>query len=214
MPLLSQAPTIPLSFAQAPIAQQSDHLARVLTTAASHSLPPKPVSVRKPYLSSTTRQLISGITSDQHAPDQIHLRKVIKKSAKQDRKRWILDQIAREHQGGTSSQWRTIHQLRATYQPRTKQIRFPDGRLSTARAKPEALAQHLVADVWNSVDLPPLDSTPLYPPQACNLQPFTIVELYGALKRSKSGKAPGPDSISMDWMKGSPPTVFNALTPG
>ena len=204
LPLLSQAPSIPLSFSQAPISQQSDHLARVLTTAATHSLPRKTMSVRKPYLSSTTRQLISGITSDQHSPDQIHLRKVIKKSAKQDRKRWILDQITRDHQGDTSSQWRTIRHLRATYQPRTKQVRFPDGSLSTAGAKPEALAQHLVADVWNSVDLPPLDSTPLYPPQDCNLQPFTIAELYGALKRSKVGKAPGPDSISMDWIKVSP----------
>ena len=74
----------------------------------------------------------------------------------------------------------TIKHLRATYQPRTKQVRFPDGSLSTAGAKPEALAQHLVADVWNSVDLPPLDSTPLYPPQDCNLQPFTIAELYGS----------------------------------
>ena len=83
LPLLSQAPNIPLSFSQAPISQQSDHLARVLTTAATHSLPRKTMSVRKPYLSSTTRQLISGITSDQHSPDQIHLRKVIKKSAKQ-----------------------------------------------------------------------------------------------------------------------------------
>ena len=65
-------------------------------------------------------------------------------------------------------------------------------RFSTAGAKPEALAQHLVADVWNSVELPPL------------LQPVTIVEFYGAVKRSKVGKAPGPDSISMDWRKVSP----------
>jgi len=83
-------------------------------------------------------------------------------------------------------------------------IGLPDGRFSTAGAKPEALAEHLVADVWNSVELPPLDSTPLYPPQACNLQPVTIVEFYGAVKRSKVGKAPGPDSISMDWRKVSP----------
>ena len=31
-----------------------------------------------------------------------------------------------------------------------------------------------------------------------------IAELYGALKRSKVGKAPGPDSLSMDWIKVSP----------
>ena len=80
-------------------------------------------------------------------------------------------------------------------------IGFPNGRFSTAGAQPEALAQHLVADVWNSVELPPLDSTPLSPPQACNLQPVTIVEFYGAVKRSKVGKAPCPDSTSMDWGK-------------
>ena len=70
-------PQIPISFAQAPISQQSDHLACILATAATHSLPRKIVSIRKPYLSSTTRQLISVITSGQHSPDQIHFRKIV-----------------------------------------------------------------------------------------------------------------------------------------
>ena len=83
-------------------------------------------------------------------------------------------------------------------------VRFPNGQLSTANSKAEALAQHLASTVWNPVPLPPLDTTPLYEPQSCNLQPFSMSELYRALRRAKRGKAPGPDSISMDWIVFSP----------
>ena len=204
LPVLVRSPNIPSSFSSASISQQADHLSRILHSASVASLPKKPIEVRKPYLSSNTLQLISQITPSQQDPAQLHLRKVIKKSAKRDRKRWLLSQISFDHRPGTSNQWRTIKFLRSVYQPRTKQVRFPNGQLSTANSKAEALAQHLASTVWNPVPLPPLDTTPLYEPQSCNLQPFSMSELYRALRRAKRGKAPGPDSISMDWIVFSP----------
>ena len=147
LPILVRSPNIPSSFSSASISQQADHLSRILHSASVASLPKKPIEVRKPYLSSDTLQLISQVTPSQQDPAQLHLRKVIKKSAKRDRKRWLLSQISFDHKPQSVANYQIPSlRLSASYQT------------STLPKRPvvDCQAQHLASSVWNPVPSPSL----------------------------------------------------------
>ena len=63
------------------------------------------------------------------------------------------------------------------------------------------MADHLQHSVWSPTSLPPPDDDPISPPLPLIDQPFTIPDLLRALKRAKSGRAPGPDLLPVETLK-------------
>ena len=56
-------------------------------------------------------------------------------------------------------------------------------------------------NVWNSLPLPDPIEEPLAPPQPNSDYPFTMFELYRAFRRTKTGRAPGPDNLPMETLR-------------
>ena len=63
------------------------------------------------------------------------------------------------------------------------------------------LAQHLKNNVWNSLLLPDPIEEPLAPPRSHVDTTFTTFELYRAFRRTKTGRAPGPDNLPMETLR-------------
>ena len=116
------------------------------------------------------------------------LRNKIKKSSKLDKKRWISSNLHVDY----------IKKVRPKYQPRTQSVNYPDGTPCIRSKKALVLAQHLKNNVWNSFPLPEPIEEPLAPPQSNLDAPFTMFEVYRAFRRTKTGRAPGPDNLPME----------------
>ena len=193
---------LPAWFSTLSLSQQTDHFVQSLATAASTCFTRKPPFIRKPYLSPTTQaELVNLNTVNLSSVDLATLRRQIRAHARRDKKRWILQQLEIDHRSSPSQRWKTIRRVRTNYQPRTQSVCWPSGRPSTAVEKPEVLAQHLRDNVWKPTECPPPNVSPLFPTIDEAFSPFTLTELHVALRRLKSRKAPGPDSISPELYK-------------
>ena len=185
-------------FSSLPLPAQTDHLVSSLLSAANVSFSRKPASIRKPYLSVSTQQEISNLTSGTlNASDVATLRRQIRSHAARDKKRWTLRQLDIDHRSSRADRWKTIKRVRSKYQPRTQSVCWPSGRPSTAAEKPEVLAQYLKDTVWKPSSCPPPSLARLFPCLDAAFAPFTMVDIKFALLRLKSRKAPGPYQVSI-----------------
>ena len=68
-------------------------------------------------------------------------------------------------------------------------------------AKSISTCRSFAISVWFQSTLPPPDDDPLFPLQPLTDQPFTMPDPLRALKRAKSGRAPGPDQLPVETLK-------------
>ena len=208
------APPPPLPYAPTqdiPPDQQTFQLVHALTAAMDSSFPKQKRNTRKPYITEHTLDLLSQVTPDTPPQTLKTLRNRIRKSALKDKKRWIQDRLTMDQSSSSADQWRTIKRLRTKYQHHTQSVNWPNGLPSTRRDKPEVLAQHLSTEVWQETTLPLPYDEPISSPHPHLDEPFTMVELYNALRRTKTGKAPGPDGIPMECFRLMPHPVKKIL---
>jgi len=166
---------------------------------ARELLPTKPKAPNKPWITTSTLELISKkqqARADHNWELEKELRKQISKAAKKDRAAWLEDLAAK-------GDWNAVRQLR-------KGRRFQQGRLYDARGVPvssderaETFAEHLEAVQWRvrPVTLIP-DSLPqLGQTLQPNEEPFTEAELLKAIKHMSAGKATKEGDIPVEAFK-------------
>ena len=161
-------------------------------------LPPQPC---KPWISGGTLNLIATLRdSTWLTPEEVKAsRKCTKKSARQDKRLFTKNNLSKDYES-TPSQWTTLRKLR-------KPIRDLDGKLHSAKQKPETFRKYLAQHVWRSLNekMPP--QNPLHPVIPEFFRPFTEEDLYQCLKQLQVGKATGPDMIPAELIKHAPYVV-------
>ena len=138
---------------------------------------------------------------------------VIKSSSPQSLKR--KDGFPQTYMSITLAPPQNIGVLSKRYDPNINlelnQSIFPDGTRCIRSKKALVLAQHLKDNVWNSLPLPDPIEGPLAPPQPTLDTPFTMFELYRAFRRTKTGRAPGPDNLPMETLRHLPHPIKRIL---
>ena len=109
-------------------AAQSANLVTAISKAVKDSIPASPPEQRKPYLSSSTLELVRQAQSTNDCENRKPLHQKIKRSSRLDKKRWTQARLEEDHTGGPAQQWKTIRRVRSKYQPRTQTVNWPDGR--------------------------------------------------------------------------------------
>ena len=101
----------------------------------------------------------------------------------------------------------TLRKLRKPFSPKAPGIRDLDGKLHSAKQKPETFRKYLAQHVWRSLNekMPP--QNPLHPVIPEFFRPFTEEDLYQCLKQLQVGKATGPDMIPAELIKRAPYVV-------
>ena len=127
------------------------------------------------------------------------------------KKRWISSNLHTDYSGSPSEHWRTIKRVRSKYQPRTHSVNLPDTTPCFKTKKALVLAQHLKDNVWNSLPLPDPVEDPIAPLQPELDTPFIIFELYRPFRRTKTGRAPGPDNLPMETLRLLPQPIQRLL---
>ena len=131
------------------------------------------------------------------------------KSSKIDKQRWIssnLHHLHLDYIGSPSDHWKTIKRIRSKYQLRSYE---PNQLINLTGLHLLNLKNHTFS---NSKPLPDPIEDPLAPPQADLDIAFTMFELYRAFRRTKTGRAPGPDSHPLEASR-TPPTSSQAIPP-
>ena len=132
------------------------------------------------------------------------------KSSKIDKQRWIssnLHHLHLDYIGSPSDHWKTIKRIRSKYQLRSYE---PNQLINLTGLHLLNLKNHTFS---NSKPLPDPIEDPLAPPQADLDIAFTMFELYRAFRRTKTGRAPGPDSHPLEASRLLPHPVKRYLLP-
>ena len=186
--------------------EQPDFLCSLLLS-KKHSLPTLPVSAKKPWISASTLDLITRFQdcTDLTIPEIKSLRKHIKKSATRDKQQFIAHHLQEDFHGSSINQWRTARSIRSRkpFTPRSVNLFNIHGKLTSKDLRATTFAEYLSEKVWKAPDPQPIIPENPSPSLDCSA-PFTMAELNLVLRSLSTGRAPGPDSIPSDMIKGSP----------
>ena len=185
--------------------EQSDFLCSLLLSKKTLT-PSLPISAKKPWISPSTLGLISHFQdcTDLTVPELKSLRKRIKKSASRNKKKqFIAQHLQDDFHGSSIHQWRTARSIRKPFTPLSVNLFNIHGKLTSKDLCATTFAEYLSEKVWKAPDpQPDLPDNPS-PVVDCSA-PFTMAELNIVLRALSTGRAPGPDSIPADMIKGSP----------
>ena len=187
--------------------QEQSEFPRELPLKHRHLIPSLPVSAKKTWISETTLSLISAFqsVSDLTTPElkAIRSRKRIKKSASKDKKQFIVAHLQQDFHASSIQQWRTARHIRKPFVPRSVNLFDIHGKLSAKHQRASVFAEYLSQKVWNAPS--EQSAIPSSPSPVINCDsPFTMAELNIVLRSLFKGRAPGPDTITTDMLKGSP----------
>ena len=138
------------------------------------------------------------------------LRNRAKRKARQDKKKWLKDNLLEDYRGSPADKWRRIKKIRKGYQPRPPNVRNTKGVLVSREQRSETLAQYL-STVWCPPPPSTLITTPINSPLDVNTSPFTLFELQLVLHRAKRGRAPGPDELPTDFLAWASPELHDLI---
>ena len=140
--------------------EQSDFLCSLLLS-NEHLMPTLPVSAKKPWISSTTLDLISQFQdcTDLSVPEVKSLRKRIKKSASRDKKQLIAQHLQDDFHGSSIHQWRTARSIRKPFVPRSVNLFNIHGKLTSKDLRATTFAEYLSEKVWKAPDPQPIYPT-------------------------------------------------------
>ena len=184
--------------------EQSEFLKQLINK-HKHLIPTLPVSPKKPWISDSTLALIDSFQSvtDLTVPELKAIRKRIKKSASKDKKPFISVNLQDDFHSSSIHQWRTARFIRKPFTPRSLNLFDIHGKLSAKHQRASVFAEYLSQKVWCA----PSDTIPIPPSPSPTIDcdsPFTMAELNIVLRSLSRGRAPGPDSITTEMLKGAP----------
>ena len=166
----------------------------------SKDIPPR----KRNYLSRSTWGLIKTRQSLylQGNHDEVKsLDRKIKKEARADRKRHVVNQFQRNPQDPHGRQaWKSVNTLRKDFKPSYISMRNADGRLVPLKDRADTIATYLEQQHWSNSNgqglLPYNDLIGEIP--TCDNSLFSLQELHLILKRCKVNKQPGPDQVIVE----------------
>ena len=169
-------------------------------------VPEIPLSAKKPWISAATLSLIAETQASTYTDLQAlkARRKLIKKSARQDKKRFIAQNLSEDFHGANIHQWRYTRQLKSEFKPRATGLFNLKDSLVSKDKRASTFAEYLSTKIWFSSEDPALplpDTSCTDPSMDC---PFTMADLDAALRRLKPGKSPGPNEIPGELYKHAP----------
>ena len=184
--------------------EQSEFLKQLINKHKS-LIPTLPASPKKPWISDSTLALIDSFQSvtDLTIPELKSIRKRIKKSASKVKKQFISARLQDDFHSSSIHQWRTSRFIRKPFTPRSLNLYDIHGKLSAKHQRASVFAEYLSQKVWCA----PSDNTPIPPSPSPTIDcdsPFTMAELNIVLRSLSKGRAPGPDSITTEMLKGAP----------
>ena len=164
--------------------------------AAASILREVPASKRKPWIGEATLAFIdrrrqARAVNDYSEEDRLH--KLIRKSAKSDRRRWLQEVAG-------SGSWSSLRRLRKGAPHKQGRLESLGGEAVDSSQRADTFAQYLQDVQWavrpaNLVDPAVFGTLPVY------LGAITLKELRDAVVGMKSGKATGPDNHPVEFWK-------------
>ena len=160
--------------------------------AEEKTLPSEPLRPRKPWISSSTLELIAlrhNVRRDGDAVRERDIAKRIRISAARDKANW-LENVTKD------GDWAQIRRLRRGPQRAQGRLRTNDGELVDSDRRADALAQHLENLQWAvrpTTALP--DSPVVHPGLPVNLGTITDEEVMWAARRLRNRRAGGLDGL-------------------
>ena len=162
-------------------------------------LPDAPPLRKRPWINDYTLSLsekrrLAQTSGD--AEEVIELHKAIKKSGRQDWRKW-LDEFM------DSGSWDAARRLRRGAKPNHNQGRLKDerGEVISSEDCAQTLAKYLQDVQWKVRPAKLFDDSPMFPELDVELGPITLDELRTAARLMKSGKASGPDGKPIEYWK-------------
>ena len=172
--------------------------------AARVNLRPTPLGRRRSYISEHTWDLILQRQREHDNGNHdilSELTKKIKKEAKNDKKRHILEQL--KDTLPSREQWAGIKIIKKKRTPNFTKMKDKDGNRVGPRGRAGAVADYLHAVQWKADILPPsiTKRSIIQSDLPYNLDQITMTELDAALRKAKNHKAAGPDGIQAELFK-------------
>ena len=168
---------------------------------ASKHIPSTTVHAQKPWISATTLQHISSRNTArlQHQHDlEKSLNKLIKQSAKADRRTWIEEQL----QNGN---WSAVKRYRKGFCPPPGRLQNSKGDLVDTSQRADTLATYFENVQWdgNWEPLQPgaISIQPLGNRLEINVNEFSKEELMASARKAKRNRASGVDNIPAEFWK-------------
>ena len=163
---------------------------------AAEELPRKAVEASRPWISSTTLQLIerrNSVRIEGNHQAEVDLNRSVKASAKKDRRLWLEEAL----RGGA---WRDVRKLSKPPKHKQGRLRDLDGKLVDSSGRAETLAEYLEQVQWKEVaETSMLDSMEVCGDELeVNTGAFTGHELRIALGKFSRGKSPGSDGVPIE----------------
>ena len=159
-----------------------------VATAIKQHVPILSARANKPWISSRTLELLRRRREARTNGNwnlEKQLRSDVKKSAKDDRSKWLEDLVS-------SGDWKSVKQLRKGRHVKQGRLRNAEGVLVSSELRAETLAEHLEKIQWRvrPATLVPGTKAPLEEPLDVNWCDFSYAELRKSLNKWHMAKLP------------------------
>ena len=176
-----------------------DTACSAVATAIKQHVPILSARANKPWISSRTLELLRRRREARANGNwnlEKQLRNDVKKSAKDDRSKWLEDLVS-------SGDWKSVKQLRKGRRVKQGRLRNTEGVLVSSELRAETLAEHLEKVQWRvrPATLIPGTEAPLGEPLDVNWCNFSYAELRKVIKQMANGKATKPHDIPIEVFK-------------
>ena len=189
---------LPILEAPAHSRLEVDDVAQALSTAAKSTFATRTTTRSRPWITDETLKALAEARLAEANQDHNakHLRNVAKRSARQDRVRWIHNRLVQDNNDAAHGFWKTVRSQRRGFRAKKNHL-IVAGQPGPWSQSHQAFRDHLQDKQWAPRAEPALveelRQRPNLHPTVESDPPFRLQELEEAISKVKNNKAPGPD---------------------